>query len=186
MFCVMDVSASMGEEEKELAKRFYQLLYLFLERKYKEVDLVFIRHHHEAKECNEEEFFSSVESGGTVVSTGFEIAKEIINTKYNPDDWNIYIAQASDGDNFYSDMEVLENILSNDILPIVKYFTYIEISNIQLFINTQLRNSSENTTNMWNLYESLGKKWKNMVCTEIFKETEIIPIFRELFRGSHE
>jgi len=181
MFCVMDVSASMGEEEKELAKRFYLLLYLFLETKYDEVDVIFIRHHHVAKECNEEEFFNSVESGGTVVSTGFELTKDIINTRYKPEDWNIYVAQASDGDNFPHDMEVLEKILTQEILPIVKYFMYIEISNLNLFINTQNTNSRLSTTNMWELYESLGKEWDNMACKEIVNEEHIIPVFRDLF-----
>lgn len=184
MFCVMDVSASMGEEEKNLAKRFYLLLYLFLERKYDDVDVVFIRHHHEAKECDEEEFFSSQESGGTVVSKGFEVAKEIIKQRYNPEDWNIYFAQASDGDNWYDDMDPLQELLTESILPIAKYFIYIELSNVSLFVNT-LRASTENTTNMWSLYDGLQKEWNNMASAEIENENDIIPVFRKLFRGSN-
>ena len=70
MFCLMDVSASMGEREKDLAKRFFILLHLFLKRKYERVDVVFIRHTHEAKEVDEHEFFYGRETGGTVVSLG--------------------------------------------------------------------------------------------------------------------
>ena len=102
MICIMDVSASMGEREKELSKRFFLLLYLFLERKYEDVDIVFIRHHTEAVECSEEEFFHSKETGGTVVSSGLILAKQILKERYQQSEWNAYIAQASDGDNSVS------------------------------------------------------------------------------------
>ena len=99
MFCLMDVSGSMTEHMKDLAKRFFALLYLFLKRRYKHVDIVFIRHTHEAREVDEETFFYSPETGGTVVSTALEEMARIVDDRYPPDDWNIYAAQASDGDN---------------------------------------------------------------------------------------
>ena len=83
MICIMDVSASMGEREKELSKRFFLLLYLFLERKYENVDVIFIRHHTEAIECSEEEFFNSKETGGTIVSSGLVLADKILKERYN-------------------------------------------------------------------------------------------------------
>ena len=100
MFCLMDVSGSMGEREKDLAKRFFVLLHLFLKRRYERTDIVFIRHTHEAQEVDEETFFYSTQSGGTVVSTALEEMRRIIEERYPSREWNIYAAQASDGDNF--------------------------------------------------------------------------------------
>ena len=99
MFCLMDVSGSMTEHMKDLAKRFFMLLYIFLTRRYKHVEIVFIRHTHEAKEVDEETFFNSPETGGTVVSSALREMQRIVEERYSPDDWNIYAAQASDGDN---------------------------------------------------------------------------------------
>ena len=84
MFCLMDVSGSMTEDMKDLAKRFYTLLYLFLKRRYKHVELVFIRHTHEAKEVDEETFFHSRETGGTVVSTALEEMRKVVEARYPP------------------------------------------------------------------------------------------------------
>ena len=97
MFCLMDVSGSMGEREKDLAKRFYMLLHLFLKRRYEKVDIVFIRHTHDAQEVDEQEFFYSRQSGGTIVSTALDKMLEIQKERYATADWNIYAAQASDG-----------------------------------------------------------------------------------------
>ncbi len=99
MFCLMDVSASMGEREKELAKRFFILLHLFLKRKYERVDIVFIRHTDEAAEVDEQEFFYGRETGGTVVSSALKEMMAIREARYPVADWNVYCAQASDGDN---------------------------------------------------------------------------------------
>lgn len=183
MICIMDVSASMGENEKELAKRFFLLLYLFLERKYKDVAVCFVRHHSEAKECDEDEFFNSQETGGTVVSTGFEVAKNIINSRYSPDNWNIYIAQASDGDNFGHDMVLLEQILTGSILPIVKYMTYIELSRIRRAMSETTRRMIGYDSEMWDLYNELAKQWPNIVNHQISDSDEIISVFREMFGG---
>ena len=99
MFCLMDVSASMTEHMKDLAKRFYMLLYVFLKRRYKKVDLVFIRHTDEAKEVDEQTFFHGTESGGTKVSTVLHEMLRVVADRYPAELWNIYAAQASDGDN---------------------------------------------------------------------------------------
>ena len=180
MICIMDVSASMGEREKELSKRFFLLLYLFLERKYEKVDVVFIRHHTTAIECSEEEFFQSKETGGTIVSSGIELAGKILKERYPASDWNAYIAQASDGDNFTSDLPVLESILVNQILPIVKFYTYVEIAGLY----EQQRsfwNTSTGRSGMWALYESLHSSWGNLVSKRVAEASEIIPVFREFF-----
>ena len=128
MFCLMDVSASMGEREKDLAKRFFILLHLFLKRKYERVDIVFIRHTHEASEVDEQEFFYGRETGGTVVSSALKTMIEVRDKRYPVADWNIYCAQASDGDNSASDTGDCVELLREAILPLTQYYAYIEIA----------------------------------------------------------
>src|ERR1700728_1659027 len=122
MFCLMDVSGSMTEHMKDLAKRFYVLLYIFLKRRYKHVDVVFIRHTHQAQEVDEDTFFHSPETGGTVVSTALEEMQRVIDERYSPDSLNIYAAQASDGDNTASDNEKTAALLTNILLPACQYY----------------------------------------------------------------
>jgi uncharacterized sporulation protein YeaH/YhbH (DUF444 family) len=127
MFCLMDVSSSMSEHMKDLAKRFYMLLYIFLTRRYRRVELVFVRHTDRAEEVDEETFFRSPATGGTVVSSALEAMRQIIAVRYRAGDWNIYAAQASDGDNASADASATERLLKDSILPICQYFAYIEV-----------------------------------------------------------
>ena len=181
MICIMDVSASMGEREKELSKRFFLLLYLFLERKYQNVDVIFIRHHTEAIECSEEEFFNSKETGGTIVSSGLILADKILKERYSQAEWNSYVAQASDGDNFASDLPTLNEILVKSILPIVKFYTYVEIAGMYEQTRNFWAAQSTGRSSMWKLYEELNKAWPNLVSKQIKEAGEIIPVFREFF-----
>ena len=96
---------------KDTAKRFFILLYLFLKRNYERIDVVFIRHHTVAKEVDEQEFFYSRETGGTVVSSALKLMHEIVQDRYSPNEWNIYGAQASDGDNWNDDSPICSRIL---------------------------------------------------------------------------
>ena len=128
MFCVMDVSGSMTREIKDMAKRFFLLLYLFLERNYEAVEVVFIRHHSEARECDENDFFYARETGGTVVSTALRLTDEIITERYKPSEWNIYIAQASDGDNWEADSSKCKDLILKKLLPVCQYYSYVEIT----------------------------------------------------------
>ncbi len=109
MFCLMDVSGSMDQATKDIAKRFYVLLYLFLTRTYENVEVVFIRHHTQAKEVDEHEFFYSQETGGTIVSSALKLMNEIIEARYPLGEWNIYGAQASDGDNWADDSPAVKS-----------------------------------------------------------------------------
>ena len=169
MFCIMDVSGSMDQETKDIAKRFFILLYLFLTRSYKDVEVVFIRHHTKAKEVDEEEFFYSRETGGTIVSSALQCMKEIIDDRYPPSDWNIYAAQASDGDNWNDDSPVCHQILSRDLLPLLRYFAYVEI--------TQRDHQS-----LWAQYENLIETHDNFAIQHIIEYGDIYPVFREFFR----
>jgi len=175
MFCLMDVSGSMSQMHKDIAKRFYILLYLFLKRNYKKIDVVFIRHHTSAKEVDEEEFFYSRETGGTIVSSALKLMNDIIKQRYPSSDWNIYAAQASDGDNWNDDSPLCSKLLSENILPEVQYYAYIEI--------TKLEHQS-----LWHEYESLNPEFPDSFSIKnISDESEIYPVFRELFsrKGSH-
>jgi uncharacterized protein len=176
MICLMDVSASMGEFEKDLAKRFFILLYRFLKIKYKKVDTVFIRHHTVAEEVDEEEFFYGVDTGGTVVSSGLEKAVEIIKKDYSSSNWNIYMSQLSDGDNFINDNVKSVEILKEQLLPAVQFYTYIEIKDILLDPNFRYQSSK-----LQDHYKTLVDQFTNLVIKEIQNPSDIYIIFRELF-----
>lgn len=168
MFCLMDVSGSMDEDKKEIAKRFFILLYLFLAREYKKIELVFIRHTTEAKEVTENEFFYSRDSGGTVVSSALKLTDEIIKARY-PSDCNIYIAQASDGDNFNSDSMICRDIIEASILPAVQYFAYVEITDSY-------------TQNLWDQYQHIAAAHPNFSIRQILGMSDIYPVFCDLFK----
>lgn len=103
IFCIMDVSGSMDSTKKYLARSFFFMLSQFVSTKYSNVEIVFIAHSTVAKEVNEFEFFHKVESGGTYISSGLNMALNIIDKRYNPDYWNIYAFYVSDGDNWSED-----------------------------------------------------------------------------------
>ncbi|MBV8588771.1 MAG: YeaH/YhbH family protein, partial [Acetobacteraceae bacterium] len=178
MFCLMDVSGSMTEHMKDLAKRFYILLYIFLRRRYKHVDVVFIRHTHHAQEVDEDTFFHSPETGGTVVSTALEEMRRVVKERYSPDDWNIYAAQASDGDNTSSDNERTANLLSNEILPVCQYYAYLEVGREgEHFPPGFARRDSD----LWHTYSILVRAGAPMAMRKVNHRRDIYPVFRELF-----
>lgn len=179
MFCLMDVSGSMTEGMKDLAKRFYLLLYVFLKRRYKHVEVVFIRHTHEAKEVDEETFFRSPETGGTVVSTALEEMRRVLAARFSPDDWNIYAAQASDGDNTASDNDKTAGLLATEILPACQYYAYLEVGREGDhgpigFIPRE--------TDLWRLYTALRADGLPIAMRKVRHRKDIYPVFRELFR----
>ncbi len=178
MFCLMDVSGSMGEREKELAKRFFILLHLFLKRRYDKIDIVFIRHTHEAQEVDEDTFFYSRETGGTVVSTALEEMLRVVYERYPTQEWNIYAAQASDGDNFSGDSEKCVRMLDEIVMPLCQYYAYVEILDDR---EADIFKSSDNGTALWRAYQEAGKSWDNFQAKRISRPSDIYPVFRELF-----
>jgi uncharacterized sporulation protein YeaH/YhbH (DUF444 family) len=176
MFCVMDVSFSMDQFEKIIAKKFFLLLYLFLQRKYKKIEIVFVRHHTVAEEVDEETFFYDRTSGGTVISTAYEKVKEIITDRYPVEEWNIYMAQATDGDNSYNDNDRAINMLENDLVPIMQFITYVEIKPFS--INMLM--------GFWDLVRQLEKKYDNLACTLLSDEGAVVSAFRKLFSVNRE
>lgn len=173
----MDVSASMGEHEKTIAKKFFVLLYLFLKRKYKNIDVVFIRHHHTAEETDQETFFTKTESGGTLVSTAYDEMHRIIRDRYNVNEWNLYMAQASDGDNVGSDNELCHAKLGA-MLPWFQYATYLEIGRESMF---DYYNTSRETE-LWSMMSGLTSEFPNLAIRKIEQEGGIVEVFRSLFQ----
>ena len=169
MFCLMDVSGSMDEMKKDIAKRFFILLYLFLTRNYEKIELVFIRHHTTAKEVDEKEFFYSRETGGTVVSSALEKMHEIMQMRYATSDWNIYAAQASDGDNWSADSPYCQELLLKQIMPQVQYYAYVEIM-------------PRYHQSLWESYGLVKEGFGNFAMQTINELTDIYPVFHELFR----
>ena len=173
MFCLMDVSGSMTEQMKDLAKRFFLLLHVFLERRYKRVDLVFIRHTEVAEEVDETTFFTDPRTGGTVVSTALAEFTRVQRERYPRDSWNIYAAQASDGDNASSDTQKAVSLLEADILPIVQHYAYIEVGSAAVI---------RGPTDLWRGYEPLSQRSARLAMRRVAEAGEIFPVFRDLFR----
>jgi uncharacterized sporulation protein YeaH/YhbH (DUF444 family) len=165
----MDVSGSMDQQIKDMAKRFYLLLYLFLKRHYEKTEVVFIRHHTVAKEVDEQEFFYSRETGGTVVSSALQLMHEVIEKRYSPNEWNIYAAQASDGDNWNNDSPICRKLLEEKLLPLVQYFAYVEIT-------------KRSHQALWREYEQIGKKFPESFAQQHITDVgDIFRVFHELF-----
>ncbi len=178
MFCLMDVSGSMTEHMKDLAKRFFTLLYIFLKRRYRHVDIVFIRHTHEAAEVDEDTFFNSPETGGTVVSTALEEMDRVVRERYNADDWNIYAAQASDGDNTSSDSARTATILTERILPVCQYCAYLEVGPEG---EGEPIGFSPRESDLWRTYSLVRKSGAPLAMRKVRHRRDIYPVFRDLF-----
>jgi uncharacterized sporulation protein YeaH/YhbH (DUF444 family) len=180
MFCLMDVSASMDEERKNLAKRFFMLLHLFLHRHHEDVDVVFIRHTSEAQEVDEESFFYGRETGGTVVSTALNEMLRILEERYLAADWNIYLAQASDGDDLPNDIPLCVSLLNDRILPLCQYAAYVEVGEPSYGTGFHAHSDS----GLWTDYSDLGRKHANFAARRISHPRDIYPVFRGLFARS--
>ena len=170
MFCLMDVSGSMTQATKDIAKRFYILLYLFLQRNYERIEVVFIRHHTSAKEVDEEEFFYSRETGGTIVSSALRLMQQIITDRYSPNEWNIYCAQASDGDNWNDDSPICRELLARQLMPAMQYYCYVEIT-------------PREHQALWYEYEKVAELFPDSFAQQqIVDAGDIYPVFRKLFQ----
>ena len=176
MFCLMDVSGSMSEHMKDLAKRFYMLLYVFLTRRYRKVEIVFIRHTDRAEEVDEQTFFHGPASGGTLVSSALETMHEIVVSRFRPADWNIYAAQASDGDNSYSDSDRTGALLRDAILPASQFFAYLEVG------ESGGHPFEMSESSLWTLYQRLRSEGEPLSMRKVNDRSEIFPVFHDLFQ----
>src|ERR1700733_10108326 len=176
MFCLMDVSGSMTEHMKDLAKRFYMLLYVFLTRRYRHVEIVFIRHTDRAEEVDEETFFHGPASGGTMVSSALQAMNDIVRSRFRPSDWNIYAAQASDGDNSIADSALTGRLLTENILPVSQFFAYLEVGEAS-GSTFEMPDSS-----LWTLYQRLRSEGAPLSMRKVSNRSEIFPVFHDLFQ----
>jgi uncharacterized sporulation protein YeaH/YhbH (DUF444 family) len=177
MFCLMDVSGSMTEAMKDLAKRFFMLLHVFLVRRYRHVDVVFIRHTSTAEEVDEETFFYSRETGGTVVSTALDKMLEIVRARYPMDRWNIYGAQASDGDNYGADSSRCVSLLGGEVLPLCQYFAYVEVGDGMGGGLSGLSRDSD----LWRAYSEVAPAHPHFAMRRVGDPAQIFSVFHELF-----
>lgn len=178
MILLMDISGSMGEFEKTLAKKFFLLLYLFLNKVYKHVDVIFISHTQDAQEVTEHEFFYGTETGGTIVSAGLQMVKDIIDTRINLNETNVYVSQASDGDNWPGE-ESRVTLLMEDLLSKVQYFAYIQTEEAR----RKDYKARYGVNDILTLYTSLGAAHRNLKAKHVSNETEVYPVLRSLFEA---
>lgn len=192
MIMIMDNSGSMGEREKTIARKFFILLYLFLDRNYERIDMRFISHTTHAKEMEEEEFFNTHENGGTIVSSALDLLKDMLNgddsagtpTEHQGNGalkgkTNIYVAQISDGDNTETDNGTCAELLEDDILPFVNYFAYVQVEQEGNPMSGLLSYARRNS--LWATYENMGKSHRNMVSKRVAHERDIFGVFRSFF-----
>lgn len=170
MFCLMDVSGSVDEMQKELSKRFYILLYLFLKKNYEEINIRFIRYTTVAKDVSEEEFFYSKETGGTQASSALKLTNEIIENEYPTDEWNIYIAHTSDGDNWKEDNTLLVNEIEKKLLPKIQYYAYVEVKN------------QNKSSDLRPIYENMSQKNEKIKTADITSTKDVYPALKFLFQ----
>jgi sporulation protein YhbH len=174
VIAMMDVSGSMGEFKKYIARSFYFWMVRFLRTKYDNVEIVFISHHTEAREVNEEQFFTQGESGGTVVSSAYQLALEIIDDRFHPSDWNIYPFHFSDGDNYYSDNEEAVR-LADRLISTCNLFGYGEIGEEG---SSNYRRSSGALLSIFN--DRLRKK-DRFVGVRIDEKEDVYPALKQFF-----
>lgn len=173
MFCVMDVSASMSARLKELAKRFFMLLYLFLTSKYEDVELVFICHTDSAEEVDEYHFFHGHRTGGTEVAPALELADKIVQARYNPSEWNIYMAQSSDGDATVADSTRCKDLLKERLSRYMRHFSYVEVTDRE-------NHESYRISEMMQEYLGIGDALSHEII-RIGRAEEVFPKFRKMF-----
>lgn len=177
LICMMDVSGSMDDSKKFLARVFFWLLYRFVQSKYEHAELVFITHHATAREVNEDDFFHSRESGGTVVSSAYELALEIITSRFPPEQWNIYAFHISDGDNWEDDNEqVLAR--AQELLACCNLFGYGQVNPQESFYFPI--GASRGWSTVFDVLQPLQESFSNLGFVKLATREDVYPQFREL------
>lgn len=177
MFCCMDVSGSMDQHHKFLSKKFFTLLYLFLIKNYKSVDLRFIRYHHLAKDVDETAFFYDTETGGTQVMEGLNLINDIIMRDYPLHIYNIYIAHTSDGDIGHNDDEDIVSFIDNELIPKIQYYAYLQVQDADQF------NAFEGGyRKLYGILEESSNIGKKLNIETVLAEEDIFPVLQNLFK----
>ena len=171
VFLVMDVSGSMGQFERRIARLFFWWATRFLRHRYTTTEVVFIAHHSAAIECDEQQFFSIVDAGGTRCSSAYELLLDIQRQRYPVADWNIFVAHCSDGDNWDDDNERLVGLL-NETAEVANLVGYCQIE--------------RSTRYHWSGEHLLGILTRadipNVVCHSVGADTEVWAALRAIFR----
>lgn len=171
---VMDISGSMDEDKKRIARKFFSLQYAFIKRKYPNTDLVFIAHTEDADEMNEDEFFSTRKSGGTVVSSGLKLALDIIKSRYDSNTTNIYLSYAGDGDNWDSDNALVMDTLEKGLLYKLRHMVYTQVGKALPY--------SYSNGGLWNVVNSVAKGNKKLHTLKIISETDVFGAFKSVYQ----
>lgn len=179
VLALMDVSGSMGEFKKYIARSFFFWMVRFLRTKYDNVDIVFISHHTEAREVTEEQFFTQGESGGTVVSSAYQLALDIIRERFNPRDWNVYPFHFSDGDNYYSDNEEAVR-LADELISTCNLFGYGEIG--EEGASSYRRSSGA----LLSIFSDRLKNKERFVGVRIDDKEDVYPALKQFFGKKNE
>jgi uncharacterized sporulation protein YeaH/YhbH (DUF444 family) len=169
---IMDISGSMDEDKKRMARKFFSLQYAFIHRKYPNTDLVFIAHTEKAQEMTEEEFFSTRKSGGTMVSPAYALAHDIIKERYNANETNLYLSQASDGDNWDSDnVNCIKELEQSGLIDKLRHMSYAQVGESY---------GGYSIVNLWSTIASLRLKKISMV--KIMNDTAVFDAFRQIYQ----
>ncbi len=176
---IMDISGSMDEEKKRIARKFFSLQYAFIKRKYPNTDLVFIAHTETPYEMSEEEFFTTRISGGTLVSPSYKMAHDIIKARYDASTTNIYLSQASDGDNWTDDnSHIIPALEDEGLLSKLRHMSYAQVG-------SQWGGYSPGGSTLWTTLQSVANTNKKVSMVKIVKDTEVFDAFQKIYkRGS--
>jgi hypothetical protein len=173
---IMDVSGSMDENKKRLARKFFSLQYAFILRKYPQTDLVFIAHTETPEEMTEEEFFITRKSGGTTVSPAYELAHKIIKDQYDARDTNIYLSQASDGDNWdYDNAAIIPALEDSGLMSKLRHMSYAQVG--QSFASTY-----GSGTALWTVLSSIANTSQKLGMVKINDDSEVFEAFHQLYK----
>lgn len=182
MFCILDVSGSMDETRKRISKVFFMLLYLFLQTNYEHVEVVYVKHHSAAKETTEHDFFYGTETGGTVVSTALKVVNSVIEERFPVNNWNIYMAHSSDGDNWGGDNEEVYKIMDQQLLPMTQYYAYLDVGGDTGTNNAGFTFGSHTYTTLWDVFKTLMKKHENLEQVAASDPGKVYEVFKKLFQ----
>jgi uncharacterized sporulation protein YeaH/YhbH (DUF444 family) len=172
---IMDVSGSMDEDKKRMARKFFSLQYAFIKRKYPTTDLIFIAHTDEPHELSEEEFFTTRLSGGTTVSPAWAMMHDIIKSRYDANQTNIYLSYAGDGDNWDNDnANVIDEIETKGLLAKVRHAVYVQVGQ-------NFAASFGGSPTLWNVMMSISNTNRKLACVKIADEAQVFDAFKSLY-----
>jgi uncharacterized protein len=175
LIMAMDISASMQEEMKRQARRFFSLQYSFIRKKYPDTDLVFIYHTDEAEEVTEQEFFTSRKNGGTIISPAFALARKIIKERYDVTQTNIYFSYAGDGDNWPSDNHECEvEMIDRGLLSCLRHAVYIQVGDSMGW-------GGSGPNRFWATMELIQSKNKKLHLAKISKDDQVFTAFKSVY-----